>query len=55
MCVNAPGGGGFMPPALCINLNLLVCFSCVFLVAKAEFSPRSWRYMQRGGDAALLG
>ena len=39
--MNGPGGGGFVPLALCVNLNLLVC-----LVAKLCGSSREgpvWR------------
>ncbi len=43
MCVNGPGGGGCMPPALCINLNLLVC-----LVGKLCVSSRGGRVFAPG-------
>lgn len=43
MCVNGPGGGGCMPPALCINLNLLVC-----LVEKLCVSSRGGRVFAPG-------
>lgn len=36
--MNGPGGGRFMPLALCINLNLLVC-----LVEKLRGSCREGR------------
>lgn len=43
VCVNGPGGGGCMPPALCINLNLLVC-----LEGKLRVSSRRGRVFAPG-------
>lgn len=43
VCVNGPGGGGCMPPALCINLNLLVC-----LAGKLRVSSRGGRVFAPG-------
>lgn len=48
VCVNGPGGGGCMPPALCINLNLLVCLVgklCVPCREGRVFAP-GLRYTQ---------
>lgn len=54
--MNGPGGGGCMPPALCINLNLLVCLVGKLSVSQREgrvFAP-GLRYTEAGRGGALL-